>query len=295
MCRKYDVFLCVLLLVLFGCEVPKTPSFYTTENGLKYKYHDIVTNEREPQVGDYLNMYMEWKTLDDSVFYSSIDDQQFGIESFRLKQSKIKGGIHEGFFSIMEGDSVSFYVKPNDFYKYYKSSKAPVFLKKHKQIKIIIRLISIKDSVGQIEFKKEQLLKLKLKEEFIIDGVVKEWRNNFDTVLEYGDVYIVPLNSVNDISVINEGRIEVDYSMSLHDGTVLYSTFLNEANEFDMEAEGQMLDGFKYILQQISVKEHVLALVPSYLGFGSNGSSDGKVYPYSPLIFDVIVNRRVED
>ena len=289
MFRKINYLIYVFFFFIVGCNSSENPLFYTTKNGLKYEYHEIITDGKKPQIGDFLNMYMELKSLNDSIYYSSLNNRQFGIESFRLKASNIKGGVHEGFLSIMEGDSVTFYINPVDFFKYYSNSNPPIYINKNEEIKITIRLINIKDSIAQIEFKKEQLLKLAMKEEYIIEEVLEKWNHNYDTILKYGDVFIAKLNSMNQNQIDINGSVKVHYAIKLHNKDSIYSNFLAEPHEFDMEVEGQMLPGFKYIIQQLKYGDHVMALVPSYLCFGNKGSVDGKVPPYSPLIFEIMV------
>ena len=83
--------------------------------------------------------------------------------------------------------------------------------------------------------------------------------------------------------------VKVFYSIHLYNGDSVFSNFLEKPHEFDMESENQMLDGFKYVIQQLNSGDHVMALIPSYLCFGSKWGLEGRVPPYSPLIFEIMV------
>lgn len=282
------VYLFVFLFFIVGCGNNSNKSFYYTKNGLKYEYHDIVTDGVKPQIGDFLNMYMTWSSLSDSVYYSSLNNQLFGIESFRLNNSSIDGGIHEGFLSIMEGDSVTFYVDPIDFYRYYLNDNPPYLISQNENIKISLRLLSVKDSVGQHQFKREQYLKLKSNEEFLIDELLHNWEFKYDSIFKLGDIYLVRLNkNFSKVERNQKETVRVFYSISLINGDVVFSNFSKEAFEFDMQSEYQMLDGFKYVVQQLNKGDHVMALVPSYLCFGAKWGMEQSIAPYSPLVFEI--------
>ena len=53
-------FLLIIVLVSIFVECKhSTPDFYTTEHGLKYKYHDINSDGVAPVRQDYLSVYNE--------------------------------------------------------------------------------------------------------------------------------------------------------------------------------------------------------------------------------------------
>ncbi len=95
----------------------RTPEFYYTQNDLKYQYHDIVAEGIVPKVGDYLTVYLQYKNLDDSIFYDSQQTSYDGTNLIVLGKPSVKGGIEEGFAQLIEGDSVSFLLRVNYFLK----------------------------------------------------------------------------------------------------------------------------------------------------------------------------------
>ncbi len=75
MLKRNKFILLIFPFYLISCLNRQTPEFYFTENGLKYQYHDIVIDGEHPRENNFLNVYMEFKTVDDSVFYSSKNTQ----------------------------------------------------------------------------------------------------------------------------------------------------------------------------------------------------------------------------
>ncbi len=140
-----------LLFIVLSCG-RETPEFYTTEHGLKYKYHDINSEGISPKQGDYLSVFMEWKTIKDSVFYSSKKTSPTGVEVIKIGKQKHLGGIEEAFYLLQKGDSVSFFINALTFYEdYLNTSKIPYFLNKEDDIEITIRLLDIEN---QKQYKK---------------------------------------------------------------------------------------------------------------------------------------------
>ncbi len=281
--------MCFIILLFYSCKNRHTPDFYFTENGLKYKYHDIVTDGVRPKSGAYLNMYMDWKTTEDSIIYSSKSTQLSGIQTIRLGEPKIKGGIEEGFSKLIEGDSVTLYINPKKFYENYLMMKLPSFLEKEKEMMITLRLLSVFDSIQQEKYKKDLLVKAKANEQSKINSILDKWKNEYDTIYSFGDIHYISKVSTGNKQINIGDKVRVDYECKFYNNNLYFTTFSSEPHVFEVGLEGQMIEGFNYLLQKLSYGDQVVAIIPSSLAFGYKGSSDNKVPPYMPLIFNVRV------
>ena len=85
--------------ILIGCET-ETPEYFFTEGGLKYKYQDIVGEGKEPQIGDVLSVDMKWSTIDDSVFYTSVNTGYKGADIVQLKKQNQSGRYRGGLCKV---------------------------------------------------------------------------------------------------------------------------------------------------------------------------------------------------
>lgn len=57
-------------------------------------------------------------------------------------------------------------------------------------------------------------------------------------------------------------------------------------SSFDLS---KVVKGFQEALLKLRVGDRVRAIMPSTIGYGTTGNSDGRVPPYSPLVFDIEV------
>ena len=271
--------------ILIGCDA-ETPGYFLTEGGLKYKYQDIVVEGKKPQIGDVLSIDMKWSTIEDSVFYRSNNTGYKGADIVQLQIPNNPGGIEEGFAKLKEGDSVTFYINPERFFKEYIKAETPVFLMNDTEMKIDIRLI-------KVESKKEYAASLiewqryKEFEEFQkIDETLDSWNSNGDSIVEIDGLYIV-YDSLHVGKKINYNAVfDLHYIATFTNGQEFYNTYDNgQPDEFQFGQNGQMVEGLKKAISSMKYGQKAKVLVPSELGFKEKGSAGKIVPPYTPVIY----------
>ena len=280
-----------IVLFLLGSCGSETPEFYTTEHGLKYKYHDINSDEITPKRGDYLTVYMQWKTLTDSVFYDSRTISPSGKDVIMLGKAKHLGGIEEGFAKLQQGDSVSFYINPQRFYQDYLAlQEVPQFLKGEEEMVITLRLLAIESEKAYLQKIEEQKEVLELQELKEVNRVVEQWNAKYDSVIEIDGSYMVLAEPLDSTKLIYGSVIQLNYEASFINGVTFYSTYKNGfPDEFQLGKEGQMVEGLSNALSKMYYNQKAKVLVPSYKGFGSEGSPGKVIPPFTPIIYDISV------
>ena len=82
---------------------------------------------------------------------------------------------------------------------------------------------------------------------------------------------------------IYTSKVKVRYKGSLIDGSVF-----DDSSERTVELSvNGVVSGFAVALQKMQVNEKRKIYIPWQLGYGSSGTSTGKIKPYSALIFEV--------
>jgi len=282
------IFIAELLIV--SCS-RTTPEYYTTVHGLKYKYHDISDEDRTPQRGDYLSVFMEWKLQNDSVFYSSFQLRPNGVDIIKIGKPEHLGGIEEAFTKIKKGDSVSFYIEPQRFYEdYLKVNRIPDFLQGEKEMIITIRLLDVQSATEYKKWiisRKEELELQELKE---VSNIVKKWESEHDSIKEINGSFLVLEKKTKEEPLKYGAIINLHYTASFVNGKTFYSTYQNGyPDEFQVGTEGQMVEGLKDALLHMKYGEKAKVLVPSYRGFGSEGSVGHTIPPFTPIIYRIEV------
>lgn len=296
--RKINKKISVLFLatiILIGCQT-KTPEYFLTEGGLKYKYQDIVGEGREPQVGDVLSVAMKWSTIEDSVFYTSVNTGYNGADIIKLQKSNKPGGIEEGFSKLIEGDSVTFYINPQRFFRDYLQAETPAFLISDAEMKIDIRLIKV-ESNKEYKFALIEWQRLKDFEEFQkIEETLDYWKNSGDSIVEVDGLYIV-YDAVDKGNTVSYNEVfELHYIATFTNGEEFYNTYNNgHPDEFQFGQNGQMVEGLKNAISTMKYGQKAKVLIPSDIGFKAKGSAGNIVPPYTPVIYYLEILPKVDE
>jgi len=281
------IFFLLGALALTACD-SSTPEFYYTKGNLKYKYHDIVEDGKVPAVGDYLTVYIDYRTVDGGVIYSSINTTYNDKQVIHLGKPKIDGGIEEGFAQLMEGDSVTFYIAAEKFYKYYLQKDVPKEIEADDEILITLRLLKIetpKEYENRIA-EEEEICDL---EEFVkIDSVVNSWKEAGETVEEVSGIYLVKSIPTTTDTIKYGDIVSVFYKGYYPNQKEFYNNLeASHPDDFKVGVEGQTIEGLKIAFLKMTKGQSAKAIVPSYLGFSDQAIASGQVPPCTPLIFEL--------
>ena len=290
-----NILLILTLIVLVGCQT-ETPEYFYTDGGLKYKYQDIVTEGNTPKIGDVLSVKMKWSTQEDSVFYISVNTGFNGADIVRLEASKEPGGIEEGFAKLKEGDSVTFYISPERFFKEYLRTEMPSFLAGDSEMKIDIRLLKIQSNEAYLDDLKEWQ-RVKDFEEFqSIETTLNLWRNSGDSVVEVGGLYVV-YDAIEEGEVVNYNDVfNLHYIATFTNGEEFYNTYNNgHPDEFQFGLNGQMVEGLTKAISVMKYGQKAKVLIPSDIGFKARGSAGNIVPPYTPVIYYLEILPKIEE
>ena len=296
--RKINKKISILFLattILIGCQT-EAPEYFFTEGGLKYKYRDIVGEGKEPQVGDVLSVVMKWSTIEDSVFYRSVNTGYNGADIIKLQKQNKQGGIEEGFAKLKEGDSVTFYINPERFFKEYIQAETPAFLIRDAEMKVDIRLIKVQSS-KEYELALIEWQRYKEFEEFQkIEETLVYWKSAGDSIIEVDGLYIV-YDDVGQGEALNYNAVfELHYIATFTNGQEFYNTYNNgHPDEFQFGQNGQMVEGLKNAISIMKYGQKAKVLIPSDRGFKAKGSAGNIVPPYTPVIYYLEILPKVEE
>ena len=277
-----------VIFAFFSCGT-KTPEFYETEGGLKYQYHDIVTEGVSPKFGDVLHVNLSYKTADDSVFYSSAMKAN-NEDVITLGKSPIPGGIEEGFAMLKVGDSVTFFISASKYYKNYLKRSVPSFLNDNEELKISLRLHSIEDQKTYLSRKENELAHAEIEHIRLMDSCRRSWGNS--RFIEHQGVLILIDSSIVADSIGYGDVVEMKYLGRYMDGVVFYDN-RNEpkGDEFQVGIPGQNIEGLRIALMKMKQFRKAKIIVPSELGFNQDLIDQGLIKPWQPLFFEIEIKK----
>lgn len=286
-----SVILLLIVFALFSCD-NSTPEFYYTKGELKYQYHDIVEEGKVPAIGDYLSVYIDYKTTDGKVIYSSIGTTFDDKQVIHLGKPKVEGGIEEGFAQLMEGDSVTFYIAADKFFNNYLSNDVPKGIADDEEILITLRLLKI-ETPYEYQLRMDEIEKeCEITEFQMIDSIVDSWEKQGDFVESKGGVYIVKGEDLTLDTVKYGNVVSVSYKGYYPNNKEFYNNLDGIPDDFMVGVDGQTIEGLKIALLSMSYGQSAKLIVPSYLGFSSEAISSGQVPPCMPLIFELTIQNK---
>lgn len=282
------IILCSVLM-LCSCD-SSTPEYYYTKGKLKYKYHDIVEDGKIPAIGDYLTVYIEYRTADDKIIYSSVDGSYNNKQIIHLGVPAIEGGIEEGFAQLMEGDSVTFYIEAEKFYKYYLNQSIPDEISSKEEILITLRLLKI-ETPKEYELRiAEEEAVCEMEEFMLIDSIVNRWKAEGDSVIAVGGIYMVKEFPITHDTIKYGQMVSVRYRGYYPNGKEFYNNLdAAHTDDFKVGVEGQTIEGLKIAFLNMQKGQNAKLIVPSYLGFSIQAIKSGQVPACTPLLFDLSI------
>lgn len=110
-----------------------------------------------------------------------------------------------------------------------------------------------------------------------------------DCMFKHG-VYITKTKETSGDTVKYGRDLGVDYKGYFLDGTLFDNTMIDSTTlYFQLGVPDQVIRGISIALGYLKEGEEARVYMPSYLGFGKRGSTDGRVPPNTPIFFDLIV------
>ncbi len=122
---------------------------------------------------------------------------------------------------------------------------------------------------------------LSAQEQEFLDKVLEDNKNAVKT--ESGLIYEITKEG-NGTKPVESDRVEVRYKGTLKDGTVFDSNMDGESITFSLDG---VIAGWTEGLQLVDEGGSIKLWIPASLGYGANGTPDGSIGPYQPLIFEV--------
>ena len=108
-------------------------------------------------------------------------------------------------------------------------------------------------------------------EEYSLNKEKQKWSKNFLKIFKNDGIYAIKIASQESYSELvdtNENRVGLFYSISDLNGRDIYKSPNFHPEYYETQVDGQLLDGFKILVNNFQKGDSVLAIIPSKLMFG---------------------------
>lgn len=283
---RFLLLLLFIVLAIVSCKRPDTTiNGYTPKENYYYKLLAIGDGKIKPDTSDYLWINATCYTLKDSIFW---DTRHNASQSFFIRHSSFPFAKH--IFTMAEGDSMQYLVPTAVFYKEFFKLPVPFFSKTDSAVKFSVKILDIisEDRFAVISDSLQASREQKENEEYA--QIYNYVTQNFKHSIEYKkDAFLMVTGSTNGDSVKPGKRVSLAYKGYFLDGRLADYTPENRPFDFTLGHEGQIIEGLRLALLRLKKGEKAKIIVPSRLAFGRQGSSNGSIAPFTPLLYEVEV------
>ena len=264
-----------------------------------YKDNLIFINENFPveffQIADcnsldtntFLNLNIVAKSKSQKIIFSSEFQGLESISTFYY-DSLMNSNLSILFENLCVGDSVFFKLKLVDFYSgFFKKDSSLQAKPELDSLLVNMKVISSNDMITQNQLEKKIIKRAKEREEFSIQKLIDEWENKFLNLFYYDNLVAVKVGQysadrVENLDSLNQ-FIALSYSITDLNDRLIYQTSTNSLEYYDKSLNDQLLEGFRILVNEFSVGDSLVAIMPSKMAFGKRGSFTNKIPPYTPL------------
>jgi len=271
----------LFLLLLVSCQNP-FPGYQENSSGIYYKYYKIGEKKEQPKAQDYVDAFVSYKPINDSVFFIT-------KKRFQLNKPLYKADINQCFFMLSEGDSASFILKTKDFFEKTLNSPIPSFLQKQEYFKTDISLIHF---LSPQVFKKEKqeflawIKDFSLYEKTKLSNYIDDCSQSFSP--EDDGIYKMIIKKGNGKKVHKGDTLTLNYEGKFLNDKFFDSTIKrNRTFEYIYGTEWQVIKGMEVAIGKMEEGEKSIFIFPSSVAYGSKGNSNGAIPPFTTLIYNI--------
>ncbi|MBA3683186.1 MAG: FKBP-type peptidyl-prolyl cis-trans isomerase [Bacteroidetes bacterium] len=280
----------VVLLFVNGCKRNKEK--YYSYNDLGYYYQLIAFNSTTAtyQPNSVAWVDANFKTQSDSVFWDSRNN--FNDNFFVALDSLSTTNFLKNYISkLTVADSACLMIRTKDFFKQqFGSDKIPFFSAKDTVVKIDVKIRCIM-SADEYNNRAVNLLAQETEQ---IEAYYKS-PQDFEMARDTFGFYWIDKPPPSDLPVtVYKNTVKLSYTGTFLNGRIFEQSPVNF--EVSYGTPDQLIKGLNYVIKRLKKGQNAKIILPSRLAFGENGSTNGIIAPYTPLIYEIkIIDVKTND
>lgn len=287
------ILLNIIFLFLYSCK-EKSNSFIKTDNGYLLNFHEISGDTNQVNKGCIVNLNIIAKDDNQKIIFSSKENGLDGVSSFYYDSTILRSAMDGILLKTFKGDSLSFSIKSSVFYKSLFGERIlNRIIIDSSFLKVDLKVLGYFNFKEQIDYQKKLEISAQFKEDSILDFAKKSWDSKFLNIYKSRGLYAIKLSSNDSLNFYGDSiknEIIIGYTMKEISGRVIYQTSYLKPEIYDRSKEGQLLEGFEILVGNFQKGDSIVALIPSNLLFGRNGSFINQIPPFTPMKVNLKIN-----
>lgn len=287
------ILLNIIFLFFYSCK-EKSNSFIKTDNGYLLNFHEISGDTNHVNKGCIVNLDIIAKDENQNIIFSSKENGLDGVSSFFYDSTILKSAMNGILLKTFKGDSLSFSMKSSVFYKSLFGEKIlNRIIVDTSFLKVDLKVLGYFNFKEQIDYQKKLEISAQGKEDSTLDFAKKSWDSKFLNIYKSRGLYAIKLSSNDSLNFYGDSmknEIIIGYTMKEISGRLIYETSYLKPEIYDRSKEGQLLEGFEILVGNFQKGDSIVALIPSNLLFGRNGSFINQIPPFTPMKVNLKIN-----
>ena len=287
------ILLNIIFLFIYSCK-EKSNSFIKTDNGYLLNFHEISGDTNHVNKGCIVNLNIIAKDENQNIIFSSKENGLDGVSSFFYDSTILKSAMNGILLKTFKGDSLSFSMKSSIFYKSLFGEKIlNRIIVDTSFLKVDLKVLGYFNFKEQIDYQKKLEISAQGKEDSTLDFAKKSWDSKFLNIYKSRGLYAIKLSSNDSLNFYGDSmknEIIIGYTMKEISGRLIYETSYLKPEIYDRSKEGQLLEGFEILVGNFQKGDSIVALIPSNLLFGRNGSFINQIPPFTPMKVNLKIN-----
>jgi FKBP-type peptidyl-prolyl cis-trans isomerase len=272
--------------LLFSCSTHGKKAEYAWHpHGYYYKLISFSADTFSYRPGYMVQLAAGFYTQKDSLFWDS--DNNLGDNFFIPADSTAANDFLKQYASgCAIGDSACLLIKTADFFRQqFKTQQVPFFSKNDSVVKVRLKVKQVL-SPADLAAAHNDLQKKELQQIRNYYRLDADFKNAKDSL----GFYWVQKPGASVAAKPRPGNV----LRLWYRGAYLNGRFLEvspEKFELVYGMPDQLLKGLNYVIGRIKIGQNAKIILPSRLAFGENGSTNGIIPPYTPLLYEIkIIN-----
>ena len=287
------ILLNIIFLFFYSCK-EKSNSFIKTDNGYLLNFHEISGDTNHVNKGCIVNLNIIAKDENQNIIFSSKENGLDGVSSFFYDSTILNSAMNGILLKTFKGDSLSFSMKSSVFYKSLFGEKIlNKIIVDTSFLKVDLKVLGYFSFKEQIDYQKKLEISAQGKEDSTLNFAKKSWDSKFLNIYKSRGLYAIKLSSNDSLNFYGDSmknEIIIGYTMKEISGRLIYETSYLKPEIYDRSKEGQLLEGFEILVGNFQKGDSIVALIPSNLLFGRNGSFINQIPPFTPMKVNLKIN-----
>tara|TARA_Y100000385_G_scaffold159746_1_gene165759 strand:- start:380 stop:1255 length:876 start_codon:yes stop_codon:yes gene_type:complete len=287
------ILLNIIFLFIYSCK-EKSNSFIKTDNGYLLNFHEISGDTNHVSKGCIVNLNIIAKDENQNIIFSSKENSLDGVSSFFYDSTILKSAMNGILLKTFKGDSLSFSMKSSVFYKsLYGEKILNRIIIDTSFLKVDLKVLGYFNIKEQINYQKKLEISAQGKEDSTLNFAKMSWDSKFLNIYKSRGLYAIKLSSNDSLNFYGDSmknEIIIGYTMKEISGRLIYETNYLKPEIYDRSKEGQLLEGFEILVGNFQKGDSIVALIPSNLLFGRNGSFINQIPPFTPMKVNLKIN-----